>query len=547
MSFFCLAMGPTLWAVILPSLIAYVFGILSLFFLYESLVPGKREERIVGLSFLLAVVLTSPLLLSSAGWAMLEIFGVCLTSLAFAFYFRARRSERLNLYLISAILVFLLWFLKYSYGLFITAVLAVLELDRSRKAVRGLNPARMVRQLLRPVLYPAYIFLVIIALILFAGVKRLTLGSLRISFSNIYNPIMYLYQYLLALSLIMLLKKWKTLRGRLLPGQKELLFWGALPIGIFLALPDKIKALIRNFEAGQKAEAVSAGERLVFFGRSICQDYSLFVPVGILVLVLFFILMLKLKRTNSAFQSLVAFFLAGYLALSLGFNFQESRFIAPFMPALWVVSAGTVDLIFLKIKRAFRLAVAAAIFCLTLYLSLVSPALRDKALAQPWAPWARQGPLFNSFVKPVVERTYGARNVLISGAQDLGITPLLAWKIQSAHYRQRDFRLETDPLNRGALEARFQEKVGRQEYDAIVLFLITGAESDRLLGPLSHTLADSGKYKLKERLLFSEPRIFRIFFFSKTTGLELPSEPAAMSSRWPVPLFDRISLLEQVF
>ncbi len=516
---FFLILGPCLQAAIIPSLAALVLAILSILFLFENLSSSPLEEKVLAFFFLLALVLTSPLLLSSATWAMLEVFGVGLTYLALGFYFQARRTSAAAGWRACAVLVFLLWTLKYSYGLFLTAILLFFELGRSL-------PGRSIRKFFRlavsrlgrPVFYPAYVLLAITIGVAFAGgIKGKVLG-IGVSISNIYNPLMYLYLYLFTVFLFSLAKNWAKVKARLQPGQKELVLYGALPLGIFLALPDKIKAIIMNFEIGQQVGAGVPPRDLLFYPRSFFRDYSLWVPVGVLVLALCLLAVVRLKRSPLGVKALLLFSLAGFLSLTAGFRLQEGRYLATFVPALWVTAAWSLETLTVKVAKTAKNVLAGVLFLAVGLVLLVRPIPVEKAIKQPWAAWAHHEPSIRPLVDSIVGRTRDAHRLFISGTQEAGFSPLLGWKLQMAHFGQRDFRLTMDSSS----EARdstsaFMSMAAQGEADMIVFMIARNGKSESLLLKWSENLKYERDYLLEKEENYLAPIPLKLVFYEKKT------------------------------
>jgi hypothetical protein len=516
---FCLILGPTIKAAIIPSLAAFVLAVLAILFVFENLSSSSVEKKVVGFSFLFALIATSPLLLSSSTWAMLEIFGVSLTGFALGFYFRARRTHRISAYRMCGLLIFLLWSLKYSYGLFLSLVLIFFELKRSppmHLAPRFFS-RRLVR-LLKPVYYPVYGLLAALAWIALGGRMKWEVLGATVSMSSIYNPLMYLYLYVLLLVLFKVRKNWPKIRARLECGQRELLVWGAIPLAVFLALPDKIKAIIKNFEAGRNVKAGVSSTQIDFYLRSLLQHYSLFVPVGILVLALFLFAVIKIKRAPLGIQSLLIFFFLGYLSLTIGFKLKESRYIATFVPALWVGAAWSVEILTEKFSKLIKFILAGLLFISTVLVIAFTPLPLKKALHQPWAPWAHHSSAFRPLVDSIVHMTEGAHKLFISGADDAGLSPLLSWKLEIAHYKQKEFGLNLDSSdNDEDRTASFIKMAALGEADQIVFLIVKKGKSENLLLGWSGLLRNLDSYNLQKEETYDIPFPLKLLFYNQKT------------------------------
>jgi hypothetical protein len=506
---FILILGPSFPALVIPSFIAFPFVVVSLLFLYKNLDEKETKNKILGGSIVFALALTSPLLLSSSSWVMLEIYGVLLTYLGFGFYFQARHRDRIISYKICAICVFLLWTLKYNYGLFASLALLFFEVYRNRAWLRHqLFSPRTLRVLGRPIFFPAYALLFLILVIVLTHGRTIHLLDFRLAVQNIYNPLMFLYQYLFIISIIMFKKKWPEIKSYLKAGQKELLLWAALPVGIFMALPDKIKAIIKNFEAGRRLESRLSFEPFLFYLRSIGKDYSLFFSIGILTVVLLMIGLLRIKKAPLGIKFLLLFFSLGYISLSLTFNLLESRYIVTFIPCLWIISAWVIDFILGPLPHKHKIALALVIILGACSLSFFSPLLINKAKEQPCG---RHDPIFRKFIDPVIQISEKAQYVLISGTEDLGFHLLLKWKLEVNHFKQKFFKLDLDQMTTEA----FQNLIAQAKIDTVVLFIVERSKRKTLFRTWQEIILSSKNYKFAGDEYHKEPEPLHILFFKK--------------------------------
>lgn len=506
---FSLILGPSFSALVLPIFMAFPLTVVSLLFLYRNLDGAGEKNKILGFSIVFFLALTSPFLLSSSSWVMLEIHGILLTCLCLGFYFRARREERMISYKICAILVFLLWTLKYSYGLFVLVVFLFFELSRNWAWFhRQLFSFRTLRFLIRPLVFPAYLLLLVILFIMISPGKELRCFGVALSIGNIYNPLMYLYLYLFGVFLFLLKKNWLRIKAHLRTGQRELLLWGMLPTGLFIALPDKIKAIIKNFEAGRRGESGFSFDPLLYYLRSIGKDYSIFFPVGIIVIFLCFIGLLKIKKAPLGVRFLLLFFSLGCISLSLTFNLVESRIIAIFVPGLWIISAWTADSLFLDWPKKYRIALAVGISFIAFCLALFSPLLLNKAKKQPCA---RHASAFRKLIDPVIQMSRDTHYVYVSGSEDLGFSLLLKWKLESSHYKQKFFKIEFSDERTDA----FQDLIKNAPSDLVVLFVVEGSERSARLEKWQAILLASENYKLAGEEFLKEPGPVHIIFFRR--------------------------------
>lgn len=514
---FCLIFGPSFFAFILPSFIAFPLAVFSLLFLYENLCPGRIEDKVLGFTLLFSLAITSPFLLGSATWVMTEVFGIALTCLVLAFYFRARRYHSANLYKICALLFFSLWTLKYSYGIFAGMILVFLEIERSWDAIRPQISKVHIRAFFsKPILFPAYLMIIFILWVALVGGAGFHLGSIRFSLSGIYNPLMYLYQYFVVIFLIALKKNWYQIRASLKLGQKELLFWGALPIAIFLAFPDKVKAIIKNFEAGRRVQHEFSFGQVSYYLRSIVEDYSLFFPVGILVLIFLGVVLFKFQSEPLGIRLLIAYFVAGLIYLSFFFNLKESRYMATFVPALWVSSAWAAESLVRRRSRKTKNILAVIVLLTTLAFIFLTPLPIQKALDQPGAPGLHYPEIFRSLIDPVLDLAKDSPRIFISGIQDSALGPLLELKLQISHYGQNNYRaVFKDFDSEHDASTAFQNIIAKKEFDTIVLFVGQKTKSKGFLLKEANRIKHSGGFELVQESHYQEPFPAQLIIFKK--------------------------------
>jgi hypothetical protein len=523
MLLFILSFGPGFKAIIFPSFAAYSFSVFSILFTFKNLSPGNDEDRLLDYSLLFSLAITSPLLLSSATWAMLEIFGVSLSYLAFGLYFRATITNSSKTMRICGITGFLLWTLKYNYGLLFSIVVFLAELARAEQFRPKLLLSRQKFRLLSsPLFYPAYLLFGLIIYISVTGGRSFELLDIRISLTNIYNPAMYLYQYLFLIMLFLIKKEWPQIKDRLRPGQKELIIWGALPAGIFLFFPDKIKAIIMNLEAVQKNKLSIYFDNIFFYLRSVGIDYSVFWLLNVFTFIMLCVALANWRKTPVNLRLMMTFFLVGFLATSLGFGLRESRYIATFVPALWIVTAWSSGFVMKRAPIQLKNALALFISISTAIAIVHLPVLIDKAIKQPWAPWAHHGIAYRALLKPVIERTQSAQKVLILGASDLGFVPLLSWKLQMTQFENPYFLMDIDPPQDVHMSGHiFLERMMLKHYDLVILFIVDRGIYERPIRGWSRALKKSGRYHLSRKESFRTPKPCKILFFAHIkTGLE---------------------------
>lgn len=514
---FVLVIGPGLKAAIIPSLAAYFFSMLSILFAFKELPAGKNGDSLLGYSLLFSLVVTSPVLLSSATWAMLEIFGVFLTYLGLALYFKATAGDTKAMRL-CGLIGFLLLTLKYSYALFFSAAILAAELGRAgRLRPKTWLSRRRLSSLKSPVFFPVYLLCGLLVYISISGGGRFELLGIRVSLTDICNPAMFLYQYLFLVGLLRMRRGWARIKGHLEPGQRELLVWGALPAGAFLLLPDKIKAVVMNLRAAHQQMSGIPVANTLYYLRSVIVDYSLFWPVGIFISVLIIIAFVNWRRAPANLRLIMLFSLAGFLVTSLSFGLRESRYIATFVPALWVVAAWSFLFVMKKLGRPFRAALSLA-FLIAAALAIASPSLLiGRALRQPWAPWAHHGIEYRRLLEPVIAETQGKRKVLIVGASDLGFAPLLSWKLNVAQFKNPAFSADIDPWQDVHLPGSdFLEKTASRGPDSIVLFRVKNGVREQAVRKWSRALRRSGRYSFAKKRTFRAPTPCQILFFVRT-------------------------------
>jgi hypothetical protein len=327
---------------------------------------------------------------------------------------------------------------------------------------------------------------------------------------------LFLYVYALLVVFRSVRKHGRTIQNALELGQKELLLWGAFPTAIFLALPDKLKAVIQNFEAGKDVTSGFAPDRLLFYVRSFLRDYSLIVPIGILVLGLLLAAVLNFKHAPLGVRGMALFSLIGYLSLTFGFKFQESRHLAVFVPAVWLVAAWSAEFLVEKLSRTVRLVLAGSLFLAAPGIALLSSLPVTEALERTKAVGAIHEASFRPLVDAVVKFSDNARSVYVSGALDAGFSPLLSWKLEIAHFRERDFGLKFgDTENRESDLAAFERMAADAERDVVILFLVQNGKSQMANVRRSEILRGSGHYVLQWEQAFQSPVPLKLLAFRK--------------------------------
>lgn len=504
---FVLVMGPTAATVVLPSLAAFVLAILAILYCYSGLFGNADRGEAIGLAFLFGLAATSPLFLSSATWVMLEVFGTALTFFGYGAYFRARRTGEARDYRLCGLILFALWLTKYYYGMGFGLTLLIFETARFRPGLRAvLSGKRVFRALVRPVLFPAYGLLALICWIGATGGGRVSLLGSSLSLTGIYNPVTYLYLYVTAATLLYVLRNRRRLAGRLKPGQAALFVWGVLPTAVFMGLPDKIKAVIMNLEAGSRAPSPGFAARGLFYLKSLLRDHSLYVALGIIVLALALGAVLRPRRTPLGVRVLAVHGLFGGITLALGFNLMEGRYLATFVPVLWIIAAWALASAAGRLPAGARSASAGALSVLAAGSILVSPYPVIRALEQPWAGWAHHEEAVRRPVESLAGMTRGARRVLMVGTRQTGFGPLIGWRVESEHYREKDFRLILeDPGPGGMTTEDFRALLDSGTCDRIVICLAGGRAELGRLKEWARLLARSGRYGKIGQASFNEP------------------------------------------
>jgi hypothetical protein len=512
---FVLVLGPTPPAMVLPSLAAFVLAILAILYCYTGLFAAADRGAAVGFAFLFGVATTSPLFLSSATWVMLEVFGTGLTFFGYGAYFRARRTGAVREFRLCGLLFFALWLTKYYYGMGFGLTLLVFEALRFRPLGRGvLSGSKLFRTLVRPALLPAYGLLALIAWIGATGGAKVSLFGISASLTGIYNPVTYLYLYAMAVAFLYTLKNRRRLAERLKPDQAALLLWGGLPTALFMALPDKIKAVIMNLEAGGRAPSPDLAARGAFYLKSFLRDYSLFIPLGAVVLALALSAALRLRRTPIGVRVLAVHCLFGGTSLVLGFNLMEGRYIATFVPALWSIAAWALASAYGRFPAGIRAATAGALAGLAAISILASPYPARRAIEQPWAGWAHHEEAVRRPVEALMETTRGARRVLMVGTRDTGFGPLIGWRVESEHYRDKGFRLSLEEAGPGGMTIDgFRNLLDSWTRDRIILCFVEGGAGQGPLEEWARLLMRSGRYRRMGRVLFKDPIAMRAIVF----------------------------------
>lgn len=504
---FVLVMGPTAATVVLPSLAAFVLAILAILYCYSGLFGAADRGEAVGLAFLFGLAVTSPLFLSSATWVMLEVFGTGLTFFGYGAYFRARRIGEARDYRLCGLILFALWLTKYYYGMGFGLTLLIFETARFRPGLWAVLSGRKVfRALARPVLFPAYGLLALICWIGATGGGRVSLLGASVSLTGIYNPVTYLYLYATAAGFLYVLRNRRRLAASLKPGQAALFAWGVVPTALFMALPDKIKAVIMNLEAGSRTPSPGFAARGQFYLKSLLRDHSLYVPLGIVVLALALGAALRPRRTPLGIRVLAVHGLFGGITLALGFNLVEGRYLATFVPALWVIAAWALASAVGRLPAGARTASAGALAAIAAGSIFMFPYPVVRALEQPWAGWAHHEESVRRPVESLVDMTRGARQVLMTGTRDTGFGPLIGWRVESEHYREKDFGLFLeDPGPGGTTTDAFRALLDAGNCDRIVICLAGGGAERNRLREWARLLARSGRYGKIGQASFSEP------------------------------------------
>lgn len=523
---FILVLGLTPTAVVLPSLVAFVLAILAILYCYSGLFAAADRGEAAGFVFLFGLAATSPLFLSSATWVMLEVFGTSLTFFGYGAFVRARRTGKARDYRLCGLILFALWLTKYYYGMGFGLTLLVFETLRFRPfrpRFRGVpSGTKVFRALVRPVLFPAYGLLALIAWIGVTGGGRISLFGLSASLTGIYNPMTYLYLYAMAVGLLYALKNRKRLAERLKPGQAALISWGVLPAALFTALPDKIKAVIMNLEAGSRPPSPDLAARGLFYLRSFLRDHTLFVPLGAVILALVLSAALRPRGTPLGVRVLAVHCLFGGASLVFGFNLMEGRYIATFVPALWLIASWALASAAGRFPAGVRTASAGVLAALAAGSILVLSYPIGRAVEQPWAGWAHHEEAVRRPVESLVEMTRGARQVLMAGTRETGFGPLIGWRVESEHYRDKGFRLFLeDPGPGGMTTDDFRALLVSGARDRIVLCLVqVGAEKDRLREWV-RLLSRSGRYKKIGGALLKEPVAMRVIVYGTSRAAKL--------------------------
>jgi hypothetical protein len=291
-----------------------------------------------------------------------------------------------------------------------------------------------------------------------------------------------------------------------------------LPVAVFLALPDKIKAILKNFEAGRRIKNGFSFEGFSFYWQSLSKDYFLFLPLGILILAIFMIGLFKIKRGPLCLRCMTLFFFLGYILLSLSFNLKESRYFSPFVPALWIVSAWTADHMSINLTRKTKVVAAALISISAAGVSLFSPLVINRAAEQPWAPWFRHDESFRSVINPAIIYAKEAQTLLVLGAQDLDCQSLLAWKLRCSRFRKRNFRLEfVDSNTLRNRQKSSREIVPETTAEIVIIFIVRKGSLENELSQLARWLKESPAYELMGEESHEVPKSFALLVFRKNS------------------------------
>ena len=322
------AFGPSLAAASLPSLVAFVLAPSMAFLLARRLAPaGGLMTSALSALLVTGLFLRSPMLLETSAWPMLESLGGLLALLAFLFFARREeRGARRAAFLVGAA-VFLL---KYHFGLFVLATLAVVVLREETPEARRRLGAAAHGLLLRGTGA---------GILALAAVLAATRGILEVrgedglarhapSIPNVAWGALVLFILLLAFRRRAFTEAWAGASATF----RDLVFFALLPPAVWCLDPANVRGWYRQIFQPTDAPERNPLARLAAFGSFLRDDYTLGAfPAGLVLLGLLLALVLPGQRTRRA---LAAFAIWPVLLMSLSAYPVEPRFLACLVPGL---------------------------------------------------------------------------------------------------------------------------------------------------------------------------------------------------------------------
>jgi hypothetical protein len=213
---------------------------------------------------------------------------------------------------------------------------------------------------------------------------------------------------------------------------------------------------------------------------------------------------------------LIAYFVAGLIYLSFFFNLKESRYMATFVPALWVSSAWAAESLVRRRSRKIKNILAVIVLLTTLAVIFLTPLPIQKALDQPGAPGSHYPEIFRSLIDPVLDMTKDSPRIFISGIQDSALGPLLELKLQISHYGQNNYRaVFKDFDSEHDASTTFQNIIAKKEFDTIVLYVGQKAKNKGFLLKEANRIKHSGGFELVQESHYQEPFPVQHIIFKK--------------------------------
>jgi hypothetical protein len=262
--------------------------------------------------------------------------------------------------------------------------------------------------------------------------------------------------------------------------------------------------MMKNFEIGKSADSAISWESFLFYFKSIVKDYSWISLAGLMTIFLLLFGLSKIKKSPLGIKLLYVYFFFGIASLSLAFDLRESRFVANFVPSLWIIAVWVIGTVSRPWPQKLKVALAAGVFLASLCAGLFFPVISNLAKLQPQA---RHAEVYRNLLDSVIHRSRDIQNILILGAGDLGFRPLLKWQLECSHFKQKDFRVEFDNIRK--------EKIREAPFDLVIIFIVEKSARRPLLEELSGAFLDSGDFRLSSEEFFEEPERLRAQFIER--------------------------------
>ena len=326
------AFGPSLAAASLPSFAAFVFAPAAAFLLTRRLAPAGGPVSAVLTGLVVAgLFLRSPMLLEISAWPMLESLGGLVALVSFLLFAKREEPWARRPAFLAGVLLFLL---KYHFGFFVLATLAVVVWREEEPGSKG-RLAAAARSLLLKGAGGG-----ILGLAFLLSVARLVLETRggdalarRVpSLSNVAWGALVLFVSLVALRRRSFAEAW---HGASAPFHDFVLF-GVLPCVAWCLDPANVRGWYRQIFQPTEAPERNPLMKLSAFGGFLREDYTIGAgAVGLVALGLVLALVLPGNKTRRA---LAAFAIWPVVLMSLSPYPVEPRFLACLVPGLFTAA-----------------------------------------------------------------------------------------------------------------------------------------------------------------------------------------------------------------